>query len=694
MRTPTRLIVALGMLIAVSVAPTDHAQATGVTWPSSNESSGCGPLSTSTPIASQTGFLPSSERIGGPYGDLFGRSVGAIRSDTVKWTLPYSRGVSGGLVVVDVHERALPAFQQVAANLHAAVAAGEDPYYAEGWQTWGYAARTVGGKYGISRHTFGISLDINSARNPFQEGPFEPGDPFITDLPAWYVQAWQDAGFCWGGDWLEFKDPMHFAWMGPAYTPGYGQPPADYPVSTGLASFTTPTPAQSTFFAGLAGTHRLADVSGDGAPDPMRFVQEDNGVLIQFVSSRSGFAECSGGRGLAEGASLSDTVIIGDFFSQRRPDVAFVDASGPSVVLDLYPLATGWEEVTKIATGIPSSPNASYLVGDHDWDGTADLYVMVPVGSNTNIEVWDGADEFASLLAVYPSVWGDTSGWRFGIGDRDLDGRPDVYGYDPGAAGVDLSIYHPNTGVYENRATGIELPVGGDLVVADYDGDGRDDIWTNGDGSQFRAWMGGTGTFGSGWYRDPGFECPDEWTPLVYEGLFWDDEGSIFEADIDWLGTRGITRGCNPPTNDKFCPKGTVTRGQMAAFLVRALGLAAPSQDYFTDDDGHLFEGDINRLAEAGITRGCNPPDNDRFCPDRGVTRQEMAAFLVRAMGYTDRAVDKFVDDDGSIFEADIERLAAAGVTVGCNPPVNDRFCPLDRVTREQMAAFLHRALG
>jgi hypothetical protein len=72
-----------------------------------------------------------------------------------------------------------------------------------------------------------------------------------------------------------------------------------------------------------------------------------------------------------------------------------------------------------------------------------------------------------------------------------------------------------------------------------------------------------------------------------------------------------------------------------------------------------------------------------------------MAAFLVRALGYTDNGGGNlFVDDDGSIFEADIDRLATAGVTRGCNPPENDRFCENDVVTREQMAAFLFRALG
>jgi Tol biopolymer transport system component len=108
----------------------------------------------------------------------------------------------------------------------------------------------------------------------------------------------------------------------------------------------------------------------------------------------------------------------------------------------------------------------------------------------------------------------------------------------------------------------------------------------------------------------------------------------------------------------------------------------------------HRFASDIAWLADREITRGCNPPSNTRFCPDGFVTRGQMAAFLVRALGLSDRLVDPFVDDDGSVFEADIERLAAAGITNGCNPPSNSWFCPDGYVTRGQMAAFLHRALG
>jgi hypothetical protein len=177
-------------------------------------------------------------------------------------------------------------------------------------------------------------------------------------------------------------------------------------------------------------------------------------------------------------------------------------------------------------------------------------------------------------------------------------------------------------------------------------------------------------------------------------GTFVDDDGNTHEGYIEAIADLGVTRGCNPPDNDRYCPLDPVTRGQMAAFINRALGLESADEDHFVDDDSSTFENDINALAAADITRGCNPPDNDEFCPDEFVTRGQMAALLVRGFGYgEDPPGDRFVDDDGSIFENDIERLAEAGVTLGCNPPDNDRFCPSALVQRDQMASFLGRAL-
>lgn len=183
--------------------------------------------------------------------------------------------------------------------------------------------------------------------------------------------------------------------------------------------------------------------------------------------------------------------------------------------------------------------------------------------------------------------------------------------------------------------------------------------------------------------------------PAGAAGTFSDDNGNTHEAYIEAIANAGITRGCNPPANTRYCPSDAVTRGAMAAFLGRALELKGDGgKDWFKDDNGHLFEDDINRLAAAGITKGCNPPANDRFCPDKPVTRGAMAAFLVRGFGYTAGANDDtFDDDDGSTFESDIDRLARAGVTKGCNPPANNLFCPRDVVARDAMASFLGRAL-
>ena len=72
------------------------------------------------------------------------------------------------------------------------------------------------------------------------------------------------------------------------------------------------------------------------------------------------------------------------------------------------------------------------------------------------------------------------------------------------------------------------------------------------------------------------------------DAIFVDLDGSVFEGDIEWLALSGITKGCNPPVNNMFCPNDYVTRGQMAAFLVRALHLTDQLDDPFTDDDGWL----------------------------------------------------------------------------------------------------------
>jgi hypothetical protein len=105
---------------------------------------------------------------------------------------------------------------------------------------------------------------------------------------------------------------------------------------------------------------------------------------------------------------------------------------------------------------------------------------------------------------------------------------------------------------------------------------------------------------------------------------------------IEQLFVEGITAGCgtDPP---RACPDQSVTRGQMAVFLLRAkhgAGYQPPEATaVFTDVPlDHPFARFIEQLSNEAITGGCGT-DPPRYCPDQPVTRGQMAVFLVRAFG-------------------------------------------------------------
>lgn len=74
--------------------------------------------------------------------------------------------------------------------------------------------------------------------------------------------------------------------------------------------------------------------------------------------------------------------------------------------------------------------------------------------------------------------------------------------------------------------------------------------------------------------------------------------------------------------------------GIAIALMVPAMAFASHT---FTDvTDANIFHDDISWLADAGVTAGCNPPTNDQFCPGDNVSRQQMAAFMRRFAKYID----------------------------------------------------------
>lgn len=177
---------------------------------------------------------------------------------------------------------------------------------------------------------------------------------------------------------------------------------------------------------------------------------------------------------------------------------------------------------------------------------------------------------------------------------------------------------------------------------------------------------------------------PDPAAAYDVSGRFVDDDGSVFEADIESIAAEGITLGCGFRL---FCPLAPVTRAQMASFLVRALELAPAPSGPFTDIGFSAHAADINALAAAGITKGCTATT---FCPNSSVRRDEMASFLARGFGLVD-AVANFSDIAGNPHTSSIGALAASGITKGCTATT---YCPAQAVTRDQMAAFLRRAIG
>ena len=166
---------------------------------------------------------------------------------------------------------------------------------------------------------------------------------------------------------------------------------------------------------------------------------------------------------------------------------------------------------------------------------------------------------------------------------------------------------------------------------------------------------------------------------------------AYFAEPVAQLKDRGVFEGTL--CGDGFCPSDPIDRKTVAVWVVRMLDGEDPpavSESRFDDVDSAGFHARfIERVAVLGVTRGCG--DGSGFCPDRHMTRAEMAVFLSRAYSLGDGPDPAFSDVPADAwYAADVARLANAGITVGCGD--GTRFCPGQDTTRAQMATFLHRA--
>ena len=184
---------------------------------------------------------------------------------------------------------------------------------------------------------------------------------------------------------------------------------------------------------------------------------------------------------------------------------------------------------------------------------------------------------------------------------------------------------------------------------------------------------------------------PDE----VVWPTFDDIEPSVHEEAIACLSWWDIIRGID---EDSFGPAQKITRAQTASLLARLLDSTeepapATSTDHFDDDNGSTHEANINRLASAGVVRG---KSDRRYAPTLDVTRGELATLAVRAYERVQGAAlpagaNAFHDDDASVHEDAIDKAAAQGWVGGYG---DGRFGPADPVSRAQASSLLARMLS
>ncbi len=528
------------------------------------ESQGCGVAGYRGPLAGRGGWLPTTQEIYGPFADFFGRTYHQVESQMVNWTVPGSSGRT-----VKVHIDAMPAFRQVADNLAAAAAAGKT-YRVDSAFGWGF--RTVTGEsQRMSFHAFGTAVDINPPRNPYVPGP---NPQLITDMPPWYVQAWQDAGFCWGGDWVSIKDAMHFSWMGPAATPGYGDIPAPSPPTNSSSQFTRVAFNGSTVFAGNDWEYTLIDRSRDGAPDLYAWRWLEDGLLrLEVAGAISGYQEVGIRESITvDGGPGSHGAFFADYDNDNRADLWVFGWDGGAMKIygDSGPSGNRFTQVlADFAFSVPG--NARVMAGEYNRDGVIDLYLVRGSGQ---LQVFDGASGFSTKLldiaAGTRPIWN-----RFGLADYGFDGISDLFA----VSKVSQRVYIATSGNGFTAGPAFNIPVSttGEIHVADYDGDGRPDIYHIEDG-HLRVFLGGARTASTDltfWYQtdslwDAGPECfgPNDcdqigyvdegrefslrdnlaWDGGEYEEFFFGTRGDISlvgDWDCDGVSTPGMFRPSN-----------------------------------------------------------------------------------------------------------------------------------------------------
>jgi len=189
--------------------------------------------------------------------------------------------------------------------------------------------------------------------------------------------------------------------------------------------------------------------------------------------------------------------------------------------------------------------------------------------------------------------------------------------------------------------------------------------------------------------------CPPAGTQPTFSDVL---AGNVHSAAVECLAGLGVTQGIG---DGRYAPADSVTRLQMASFTTRLLSaggvtLPADPPDAFDDDAGTVHELAVNQLVALDVIRGDTGETGRTLYGTTVMKRDRMAAWMSRAYALIaghalPAAEEDYFSDDGQYHEAEINRLAAAGVVQGTSTGV---YSPRNAVRRDQMASYLARTLA
>jgi hypothetical protein len=291
-------------------------------------------------------------------------------------------------------------------------------------------------------------------------------------------------------------------------------------------------------------------------------------------------------------------------------------------------------------------------------------------------------------------------------------------GFDAGLPGAGLLIWHIDESAINNDNEGNSPPGGRRLVVLEQaDGQYALECYAGGPcnrGDAGDPWVNSISGFGPfSWPSSRLYSNTPSGARAIQIGLsglvmtatvgtqaFADVPQSYWAwSQIEALNNSGITNGCG---SGNYCPANNTTRAQAAIFLLRGKYGSGytppPASGIFADAPTSYWAVNwIEQLYNEGITNGCATRPLS-YCPERNVTRAEMAVLLLRAKygrGYTPPAATGIFADVPTAYWAAawIEKLYADGITSGCGTsPL--RYCPEANVPRAQAAVFLVRTFN